>query len=198
MAVGAMFAGVLLCFSAYNAVMTSDKFTYLFGAAAPALSLLLMMVLRLIPNFQRQLIKIINARKCIGKFGGGQTKMENIGNAMQVVSCLTGWALEGAVVAADAMRSRGYGSGRRTRFSIYRFDGRDRILTAAMAGLIASTVAAAAFGGTSAVYIPAVSISKVDDAACLFGLVSYACFLAIPIFLNIKEAVTWRISRSKI
>lgn len=56
---GASLAGVLvsvlLWAGCYNAVMTSDKFTMLFGNLAPALSLLLVMVLRLIPSYFRKM-----------------------------------------------------------------------------------------------------------------------------------------------
>ena len=45
--------------------------------------------------------------------------------------------LEGGIITADSMRSRGYGSGKRTNFAIYRFDGRDVILLLAMCLLIA-------------------------------------------------------------
>ena len=45
MALGAIMAVMLLWFGCYSAVLTSDKFTALFGKLIPALSLLLVMVL---------------------------------------------------------------------------------------------------------------------------------------------------------
>jgi hypothetical protein len=39
-----MFVTVIIWFSCFNAVMTSDKFIYLFGKVIPALSLILAMV----------------------------------------------------------------------------------------------------------------------------------------------------------
>jgi energy-coupling factor transport system permease protein len=46
-----MLAAVISWFSCYNAVMTSDKFVYLFGRVIPALSLILSMTLRFVPKF---------------------------------------------------------------------------------------------------------------------------------------------------
>lgn len=46
-ATGGMFLSILLWFSCYNAVMTSDKFIYMFGRMIPTISLILSMVLRL-------------------------------------------------------------------------------------------------------------------------------------------------------
>ena len=55
---GAAVAGalvvMLIWFGCYNAVLTSDKFTCLFGDLIPSLSLLLVMVLRMIPNLLRK------------------------------------------------------------------------------------------------------------------------------------------------
>ena len=50
-----MLASVVLWFSSYNEVMTSDKFVYLFGRVIPALSLVLSMSLRFIPKFKAQM-----------------------------------------------------------------------------------------------------------------------------------------------
>ena len=51
LAAAAMLAAVITWFSCYTAVMTSDKFVYLFGRVIPALSLVLSMALRFVPRF---------------------------------------------------------------------------------------------------------------------------------------------------
>ncbi|MGN1230932.1 MAG: energy-coupling factor transporter transmembrane component T, partial [Anaerotignum sp.] len=53
-AAGGMLAAVILWFSCYTEVMTSDKFIYLFGRIIPALSLLLSMTLRFVPKYKAQ------------------------------------------------------------------------------------------------------------------------------------------------
>lgn len=50
---GAMLGGVMLWFACCTKVMTADKLVYLFGRAAPALSLVLSMTLRFVPRFTR-------------------------------------------------------------------------------------------------------------------------------------------------
>ena len=55
---------MILWFSCYNQIMTSDKFIYLFGRIIPAMSLMLSMALRFVPHFMAQL-KVI--RKIIIK-----------------------------------------------------------------------------------------------------------------------------------
>lgn len=54
MVLAAMMVSVLLWFANYNAVMTSDKFLYLFGKLIPSVSLILTMVLRLVPGYQKK------------------------------------------------------------------------------------------------------------------------------------------------
>lgn len=63
---GGMLAAVLLWFTTYQAVMTSDKFVYLFGRAIPALSLVLSMTLRFVPKFRAQLRAVQQARQFAG------------------------------------------------------------------------------------------------------------------------------------
>lgn len=48
-------------------MLTSDKFTALFGNVIPALSLLLVMVLQMIPALTRKAQQILLARRAIGK-----------------------------------------------------------------------------------------------------------------------------------
>ncbi len=51
-AAAVMLASVVLWFSSYNEIMSSDKFVYLFGRMIPALSLVLSMALRFYPKIQ--------------------------------------------------------------------------------------------------------------------------------------------------
>ena len=66
-ATGAMLVTILTWFATYHEVMTSDKFLYCFGRFAPSVTLILTMVLRLVPSFQKRSDQIAGARRCIGK-----------------------------------------------------------------------------------------------------------------------------------
>lgn len=198
MALGVMFVSILLWFASYNAVMTSDKFLYIFGKLIPSLSLVLTMVLRLAPDFQRRIHQITGARKCIGKGEAAGTKREKAEDGLTVLSALTTWALEGGIITADSMRSRGYGSGKRTSFSIYSFDGRDKLLLTFMMILIAGVICVAARGGMAVTYTPHLDFVGTENLWTIIGSVIYFIFLSIPTVLNIVEGITWRILRSKI
>lgn len=185
--------GMLLWFSAYNAVLTDDKFSYLFGTLSPSLSLLLTTVFRMIPNLTQKLRQIMDARKCIGKAGGDSTK-EKLDSGMTAISVLTSWALEGGVTTADSMNSRGYGTGKRTCFHSYRFTCTDGILSAILALSCLCVVIGMLAGRMTAEFIPALALAPVRPAL----LIAYLVFLLTPTLLNWKEEIQWHISRSMI
>lgn len=197
-AIGAMFVSVLMWFASYSAVMTSDKFLYLFGKIAPSISLVLTMILRLVPEYQKKILQIRAARKCIGKSGDAGDTMEKAGNGLTLVAALTGWALESGIVTADSMRSRGYGSGKRTTFSIYRFEWRDKVLLVTMVILMTVVLFCSFMGGTATSYIPVVQVAKWSDPYCTIGVIAYFAFLSIPTVINLVEVMVWRILRSRI
>lgn len=189
--IGAMLVLMMVWFSCYSAVLTSDKFTSLFASLIPALSMLLVMVLRLIPSLMRKAQQIALARRSIGKgVGEGSEKKEKLTAGMQVLSALTDWALEGSIVTADSMRARGYGTAKRSSFQIYRMSLRDGGILALMAVLC---VAVIVIGGTSAEFTPQLTLARPT-----LGLVAYTVFLLIPSAMNAKEALTWHILRSRI
>lgn len=191
MALGAIMVVMLLWFGCYSAVLTSDKFTALFGNIIPALSLLLVMVLQMIPALTRKAQQILLARRTIGK-GISQTGKltDKAKDGATVLSALTDWALEGSLVTADSMRSRGYGTGKHTHFQLYRMTRRDWVLLALILGLEAAVIMA---GGTGASFTPRLKISPLS-----WGFPLYCCLLLIPTILHLKETIVWRCSRWKI
>lgn len=191
MVIAGMFLSMMLWFGCYNAVLTSDKFTSLFGNLIPAISLLLVMVLRMIPNFIRKTKQISGCRRSIGKGVSEQnTNKEKLMDGMTILSALTDWALEGSVVTGDSMRARGYGTAKRTSFQIYRMSTRDWLLTAMIVILICSVIFA---GGTGATFTPQLSIPSLS-----WGFGAYCIFVSIPIVLHIKEEIQWHYLISKI
>lgn len=191
LALGGIFLVMLLWFGCYSAVLTSDKFTSLFGSLIPSLSLLLVMVLRLIPAFTRKTKQVLDARRAIG-MGAEQTGSlrQKLRSGMTVLSALTSWALEGSIITADSMRSRGYGCGKRTSFRLYRMTGRDWVLLILIGGLFSLVILA---GGTDASYTPVMKAAPLG-----WGFPAYCALLLIPTIFEGKEAAAWRISISKI
>ena len=194
----AMFAAMLLWFGCYNAVMTSDKFWGLFGGVAPSISLLLVMVLRMVPNLFRKAKQLAGARKSVGNGSAeGAGNKAQLEDGLMVLGALTSWAFEGGVVTSDSMRARGFGSGKRSSFNVYRFGTADVACLAVMAVLAAVVTVFAAKGSVSAEYTPVLNVAPVDGSS-IVGLLAYVVFVMIPAALRIKEDIKWHSLRSGI
>lgn len=197
-ALSVMFGSVLIWFACYNEVMSSDKFTYLFARFIPSLSLIFTMVLRLVPNYRRQTAVITNARMCVGKATSEGDRKTKLNNAVTVLSSLTSWALENAIVTGDSMRSRGYGTSERSNFAIYRMCARDKILLAVLAAATISVICTSCLGAMFVSYSPTIELAPMGAAITIVAFVSYAILLAIPSAIHIWEDATWHILRSRI
>lgn len=185
-----MMASVILWFSCYNAVMTSDKFVYLFGRVIPALSLVLSMALRFAPKFKAQLHTVSEAQRCVGRDVSDGTLPRRIRNAVTIVSILLTWAMENAIETADSMKSRGYGLPGRTAFSIYRFDSRDRAALVWLAFCGVYIACGGLAGGLYWRYFPTIK----GVAAGAFPASFQAVYLALgltPVLLNVQADRAW-------
>lgn len=190
-AAAGMLAAVIIWFSCYTAVMTSDKFVYLFGRMIPALSLVLSMTLRLVPKFKAQFHLVSQAQKCVGRDVAQGCVLRRTKNAVTILSILVTWALENAIKTADSMKSRGYGLPGRTAFSIYRLDSRDRAALCWL-GFCGFFIACGWMaGGLYWRYYPTIRGGAATPLTASFQLVYLALCLTPPI-LNAKEDRTWK------
>ena len=196
-AVATTFVLMLLWFGCYGKVLTGDKITCLFGNLAPSLSLLLVMVFRMIPNLLQKANQIIGARNSIGKGTENTSFKDKLNSGMTVIGVLTSWALEGSITTSDSMRSRGYGTTKRTSFMIYRITKTDWIMTAVMLGLLVVVIFFAVNGEMSAAFLPERNITPINNKN-IIGFVAFFGYLMIPTIMNIMEVTKWKISESKI
>lgn len=197
LAAAAMLAAVVLWFSCYNQVMTSDKFVYLFGKIVPALSLVLSMALRFVPKFKAQMQTVSDAQKCLGRDTETGSVLRRVGNAIKVFSIMVTWSLENAIETADSMRARGYGLPGRTAFSIYRFDDRDKLALGWLVACGAYVAAGWIAGGTYFRYYPTVKAASWSPITVSFML-AYLALVLTPVLINWKEDRQWKLSQSAI
>ena len=189
-----MITAVLYHFRSFTEIMTSDKLLYIFGGFSPQLALVLSMALRFVPLFTRQIGKTENAQRAMGLY-----KDDNIADTfkgkLNIFSIIITWGLENGIITADSMSARGYGTGKRSRYSLFRIRGGDILLIIVTAALAAVTL----YGivGSEFIYYPyfeapALTVRNVT------GYASYGILAILPTILEIKEAVRWKYLRSKI
>ena len=193
-AAGGMIVTVMYWFRAFTAVMTSDKLLYVFGSLSPKLALMLSMALRYVPLFASQVQKVSQSQKALGLYKEDNL-IDRMRGGIRVFSVMVTWTLENGIITADSMTARGYGTGRRTRFSIFRWTREDVLLLAGSLLLTAMTlwgIADRAF-----TYYPAIKATPVT-ARVWAGFISYGLLTLLPAIITGKEALKWYILRSKI
>lgn len=192
-----MLAAVILWFTCYTAVMTSDKFVYLFGRVIPALSLILSMTLRFAPKFKAQLSVVSDAMRCMGRDVSSGSLLQRLKHGATLLSILITWSLENAIESADSMKSRGYGLPGRTAFSLYRFDERDKF---ALFWLLFCGVFIGSgwlVGALEFRFFPTVKGAELDNFSVSF-LLCYLLLCLTPLILDAKEDLKWKRLQSAI
>ncbi|MDI9460945.1 MAG: energy-coupling factor transporter transmembrane component T [Saccharofermentanales bacterium] len=180
---------IVMWFTCYQEVMTSDKFLYLFGKLAPATALLITMTLRFVPELKQNAREIRNAQKMLRN---EDTRLfQKLGTAMRNLSVLLTMSMESAVGTADSMKARGYGEKRRTTFHLFRFDGRDTRVLALMLTLAGICFAGRIYGHGYMEFYPAMTAAVMGTPSVTMFVV-FGLLMALPTFLEAKETVIWR------
>lgn len=190
-AAATMFISVILWFSCYNEIMTSDKFIYLWGRIIPGIALIISMVLRFVPKYKAQIKNISNGQKCIGRDISNGNIITRARNGIKILSIMTTWALENAIETADSMKSRGYGLKGRTSFSIFRFDRRDKVMFSTMIILTIILLIGALTGENSIKFFPNVKMVPISWFSVLV-YISYFLLCISPVIVDFKEDIKWK------
>lgn len=190
---GIMMASIVIWFSCYNEIITSDKFLYIFGKTLPSIALMISMTIRLMPKLIEQTKIIANSQKTVGlDYSEGSMKMK-IRSSMRILSILVTWALEDAVQTADSMKARGYGIKGRSNFSIYRFIKRDIIMLSILSIIGLFLFMGYINGYGTLLFYPTIENIGID----LLSIVIYLSFFIItilPTLMEIVEAYKWKYS----
>lgn len=197
---GVYMAVMLMCifvwFASYNAIISEDKLTYLFGGVAPKLSLIFVMTLRYIPAVRRKWREIDNAQRTLGAYSGAGY-YDKLKSKMQVFGALVSWSVESSIVTADSMRARGYGIAKRTNYHNFFWTLRDSVMMILIVAVGALLIGLVAYGVGKYSYYPSLqaldfSTLAITTYVAMFGM----CLL--PVIIEIKEVLLWQFLKSKI
>ncbi len=193
---GVLLVTVLVWFSCFNRIITTDKFLFLFGRIIPGLALILSMTLRFVPRFARQFRAVTQAQKGLGRDIHQGNLWHRAKIAAGILSITVTWALENGVETADSMKSRAYGLPGRKSYTIHRFQRRDLICLGWLLLCCGVLLAGIIQGQFFFQYFP---ILWWEDPTA-FTLCCYATYLALcatPLILNVWEAWRWNSIHSK-
>lgn len=196
LAAAVLLSSIIVWFSCFNVVMTSDKLIYIFGKAAPVLGLTLSMIFRFIPLLKARFREISMGQRCMGRHvaGGFLAKLRQV---TKEVSILISWSLEAAIETSDSMEARGYGLHGRTSFHLFKMTPTDKALLTgiSISGLIAAS--GCILGKTSIYYYPKVVLGQ-WDVLTVITFAAYVLMLAVPLITDIFGEIKWQQYRLEI
>ena len=190
LAAAVLLSSIIVWFSCFNVVMTSDKLIFIFGKAAPVLGLTLSMIFRFIPLLKARFREISMGQRCMGRHvtGGFMAKLRQV---TKEVSILISWSLEAAIETSDSMEARGYGLPGRTSFHLFKMTPTDKVLLTgiSISGIIAAV--GCALGKTSIYYYPKVVLGQ-WDIMTVITFAAYIALLAVPVIADILGEIKWQ------
>ena len=196
MAMGTLIVSVLMLMRYFTRVMTGDKMLYILGTASPKLALMLSMVIRFIPLFHRQTVKIEKAQTAIGRYKD-ENAIDSIRMKVRIFSMMTTWGLENGIITADSMSARGYGTGRRTSYSLYRMRKADVILLVILVVFSSVISICIAADKVSFSFYPRLG-GTAHSPAALLCYILYGLLCLLPVINELEERIKWRYLESKI
>lgn len=187
---------VLYWLRSFSQIMTSDKLLYVFGKLSPKLSLVLSMSMRYVSLFSQQAKKVAQTQKALGLYRE-DTLIDRFLGGLRIFSVLLTWALENGIITADSMAARGYGIGKRTHFTIFRFSKADALLVLLSLLLCCITCMGLSLGELEFSFYPVITASACSRMS-IGSLISYGILALLPVIFEAKEAIVWKYSLSKI
>lgn len=185
-----MLLSVVLWSACAAQIITGERFIYLFGRRFSTIALIFSMTLGLVPRFGARFAEVSAAQKLLGRSAAQGSFKSRIQAGAKTLSAVTTWMFEAAIVTADSMRSRGYGTGKRTSFSIYRIQRRDCFAWIFFALAAAVIVFCMAKGSLKFQFYDTLSGSYGAWTAAGAGV--YFCLCNFPLLICFLEEHQWR------
>lgn len=186
----ASLVAMVLWFSCYSKVITSDKFLYLFAGFAPTGALLITMTLRMIPKLKVQFKTVVFAQQAIGMDVRTGSIFQRLQKSMRVTSILLSWAMEDGMETADSMKARGYGLKNKTTFCLFKFDRQDGVILATVLGLAGICLTGYLQGYATMRFYP--SIAPLNVSTLALGLyMTFGVYAFLPMLIELRENLKW-------
>ncbi len=179
---GALVANMMLWFACLGALVGGDGLLRCCGKAAPRIGMVTSLVVQMVPRLFRRASRIRAARKGAALAGAGTTLSARMREGCAVFATVAADSLERSVVCADAMESRGYGTGPRT-------DAASSPLSTGERAFVALTVLAVMGVGVFAT-LSAMGILPSAQAE-LWMLLAYGLLAFLPVLVNLMEDCSW-------
>ena len=193
---GIRLAAVLYWFRIFSELTDSEKLFYLFRFLSPRIAMVLSMAIRNLTLYREQMKKIRQSQKALGLSREAHL-IDDIRGGVRIFSVLLTWALENGIITANSMTARGYGTGRRSSYTTFRWHMRDAVLLGVSLVLAAVCIRSAAAGAMHWEFYP-VCDAPPHGLLWFAGVGAYLLLSLLPLISEGKEALTWHRLRSRI
>lgn len=192
---GAVLAGIFICsinwFTCLGKVLDSDKILFLFGGKFPSVCRMLSMVIGLVPFFQSKMEEIRQVQ------GTVKNEKSRLKMSLGALNTAFGYAFEHAVRLSFAMKNRGWGAAKVSRYRTYPFKVRDAAVFLFCLMRSAGTAVLAFSDACGASFTPVLQIAPMGPRQ-FAGAVCYVFFLMMPVILKVLKEIQWQFLKSKI
>lgn len=182
---GGIIIDLLVWFSCYNEVMTSDKFISLFSRIAPTSAMTVSMVLRYIPDT----IKAAHETGIYQKVIAGEKKItmtEKLRQEIRKATVVMSSSMENSIETAISMNSRGYRADRTCDIcrKIYISD---IVMLAVLILLIIPSGYSLFTVANTMKFYPLIKFPKIS----IYNYLAFTLLCFTPVILRVKEKISW-------
>lgn len=176
---GLTMMGLVLLFVPFNALIDTERFLYLFSRISPKIAFITGMTLRFIPTFSKraQDINDTAAVRGISTKSGSLTKRLKSGQIL--LETLFNSSLEDGMGVATVLKTKEYGTTKRTAYINYRFSLCDGIVLFMMVAIIIWLVASGIGKNGDFSFFPRLKLPQLNSNELIL-YVGLAVYLLIP------------------
>src|SRR5690625_1703174 len=184
---------ILMMFISFNIVLNGNKFLFVFSRILPKTAFLIMLTIRFIPLLKERYDEIETVQQVKGKSLKAGSLINRMKSGMNFMQILLAWSLEEAIQTADAMKARGYGTGKKSSYIPYKIQGRDWASLILLTLLFAICLFGGSLGYGKIVIYPELGTLQLYLLDWI-TFISMILLLAFPIIIEGREKVRWTFS----
>lgn len=185
---------ILILFVSFNLILNGNKFLYIFSKILPRTAFLTMLSIRFVPLLKARLDEINAVQRIRGMTVTSGTIRARARSGMLIIQILLTWSLEEAIQTADSMKSRGYGTGKKSSYIPYQMKKYDWVWLFTCSALFFICLTAGFLGYGKIVIYPELGTLHLYFLDWIL-LVSMIILISFPLLVEGREHIRWKFSK---
>ena len=181
---------VIILFVSFNLILNGNKFLFVIGKIVPRTAFLMMLSIRFVPLLHNRFTEISSVQRVRGMNMAQGTLRERARNGMNMMQTLLTWSLEEAIQTSDSMKARGYASGKKSSYHLYKMEKCDWFWLFTLILLFSLSIAGGMLGYGQIVIYPELGTLHFFIIDWLL-FVSMIIILSFPLIVEGIEKARW-------